>query len=58
MREVRVKCTWESTHTIEVPEDSGPFRSDDLEGLLDASDEDVDARTAELVDWDVRDPKR
>lgn len=59
MREVEVRCTWESVHTIEVPDDSGPFTSGDLAGVLEASDgEDVDASTAELVDWDVKDRRR
>lgn len=57
MREVRVKCTWESSHTLEVEDDCPRFASGDLEGVISASGEDVDCTTAELVDWDVRDSK-
>ena len=59
MREVQVRCTWESVHTIEVPDEAGPFDSGDLEGVLEASDgDDVTSSTADLVDWDVKDRRR
>lgn len=56
MREVQVRARWESTHTIEVPDDTPRIRSDDLAGLLDAAEDDVTSDIADLVDWDITDP--
>jgi hypothetical protein len=55
MRIVRVRCKWESEHTVEVPDDTPRLSSSDLGGLLDASDDDVTAECAELVDWEIID---
>lgn len=56
MREVTVRATWSTVHTIEVEDDAPQFASDDLEGLFEATGEDIDSSTAELTDWDIRDP--
>lgn len=46
MKELRITCTWRSTHTVEVPDDYQPG------GTLDEEWADqVDATTAELTDW-------
>lgn len=55
MREINVRCKWESVHTIEVPDDCPRIFSGDLGGLLDISGDDVQSHTAELVDWHITD---
>jgi hypothetical protein len=55
MRQVTIRATWQSTHTLEVSDDAPRFSSDDLEGVLAASDDDITSATAELVDWEVKD---
>jgi len=47
MKELRIRCFWETIHTVEVPDDYIPC------GILDEEWADqVDTSTAELVDWD------
>lgn len=53
-RTIRVECTWRSTHEIEIPADASHVPNGDIEAVLKY--EDVTSATAELVDWDVRDP--
>lgn len=57
-RTVTVKCTWKSTHRIEINVSEPPLASDDLTTIL--SYEDVTSDIAELTDWEVIDqwPKR
>lgn len=56
MREIKVYCEWKSEHTIEVPDDTPLIRSNDLQGVLDASDgEDVTPENSELIDWRIAD---
>lgn len=55
MREVTVRCKWESVHTFEVEDDAPRFASDDLDGLIDATGDDVYSSVAELVDWNITD---
>lgn len=55
MRKVRVRCTWQSDHEIEVPDDTPHIESDDLDTLLDASGDDVMSNVAELIDWKISD---
>lgn len=54
-RLVTVRCTWQSTHQIEVPDDVPRFESNDLDGVLEASGDDVQSNIAELTDWTVED---
>jgi hypothetical protein len=52
MREVTVECTWRSTHTVDVPDDfkdTGSLSDFPADAL-----EEMNAQTAELVDWTVR----
>lgn len=52
-RLVRVKCTWESEHLIEVPADTPRIDANDLDSVL--VHEDVDSSVASLTDWEVID---
>lgn len=48
MKEIRIRCEWSSTHTVEVPDDY------EFTGALDDEWADqVDAHTSELVDWQL-----
>lgn len=47
-KEITVTCTWTSRHVIEVPFDYEPTGKLDEEWVHE-----VDAHTAELVDWEV-----
>jgi hypothetical protein len=42
-----VRCFWESTHTVEVPDDYEPG-----DGLDDEWADQVDPHTAHLTDWE------
>lgn len=52
-RMVRVRCTWETVHEIEVPEGTPRMKPDDLDAVL--AIEDVSSDTASLIDWEVTD---
>lgn len=50
MKEITIRCEWVSTHRVEVPDDYVFI------GRLDDEWADqVDTRTAELVDWERTD---
>jgi hypothetical protein len=48
--EITIRCKWETSHTVEVPRGwrPGPRLDDFPESVL----EQIDASTAELVDWE------
>lgn len=52
MKEIAVTCIWQSTHTIEVPDDftdTGTLSDFPEQALMDMT-----SHTAELTDWYVR----
>lgn len=51
MRKVHIKATWETTHTIEVPDDAPKIEA--LGELIEY--EDIDSAGADLVNWEIRD---
>ena len=55
MRLVTVRATWTSVHTIEVPDDTPKLADNDLDGLLEASGDDIQSNVAELTDWTITD---
>lgn len=48
MKELRIECTWRTTHTVEVPDDYEPTG-----GLDDEWADQVNSGPAELIDWEI-----
>lgn len=50
MKTITIRCTWESVHDIEVPDDfEVPTR---LSAFPEDALEEMSSHTAELVDWE------
>lgn len=58
MREIKVRVTWETDHTVEVPNSTPEFTNswDDLKRLMEVSGDPLDpAGYTSMVDWNIQD---